>query len=74
MIACPAGCATCSIPSFSPSVSYASLTCSGCHDGYLLESGICVRTCSEGFFLPTGTAKKNGTCQRELNCSLRIKS
>jgi len=66
MIACPAGCATCSIPSFSPSASYGSLTCSACHDGYLLESGKCVKTCSDGFFLPPGTAEKNGTCQRKL--------
>jgi hypothetical protein len=42
--------------------------CSACQDGYLLQSGQCVGTCSEGFFLLPDTAERNGTCQRK--CSL----
>ena len=63
-IACPVGCTSCSIPSYSPSSAYSTLTCSACQDGYLLQTGQCVKTCSEGFFLPPNSAERNGTCQR----------
>ncbi|KAE8539232.1 hypothetical protein D1P53_004330 [Cryptococcus gattii VGV] len=62
---CPAGCLSCYIPSFSNVASYESLICQACQEGYLLEDGQCVKRCSDGWFLPEGSATTNGTCQRE---------
>ncbi|WVQ74411.1 hypothetical protein IAR50_004012 [Cryptococcus sp. DSM 104548] len=61
---CPVGCNSCTIPSFSSAASYGSLTCQSCHEGYLLEDGKCVQTCSTGYYLPEGTASTNGTCRQ----------
>ena len=62
-LACPAGCASCTLPNYSSAASFSSITCQACQDGYLMESGKCVRTCSEGYFVD-GTPSRNGTCQR----------
>lgn len=62
--ACPVGCATCSIRSFSSSSSFAEQTCQSCQDGYLLQGGSCVRSCTEGWFLAS-PAERNGTCTSE---------
>lgn len=64
--ACPVGCATCSIPSFSSSSSFTDQTCQSCQDGYLLQGGSCVRSCTEGWFLAS-PAERNGTCTSESN-------
>ncbi|ORY26154.1 insulin-like growth factor binding protein [Naematelia encephala] len=61
--ACPAGCLTCFIPSFSSVAKFSNLQCQSCQHGYLLENGSCVKTCSDGNFVPTGSAQTNGTCQ-----------
>ncbi|TYJ59030.1 hypothetical protein B9479_000019 [Cryptococcus floricola] len=62
--ACPVGCASCKIPSFSSAASYDTLTCQSCNEGYLLEDGKCVKTCTGGYYLPEGSATTNGTCQQ----------
>nr|XP_019003090.1 uncharacterized protein I203_04127 [Kwoniella mangroviensis CBS 8507]OCF66551.1 hypothetical protein I203_04127 [Kwoniella mangroviensis CBS 8507] len=68
--ACPSGCLECHIPSFSNIKGYDTLQCSSCQEGYLLEDGKCVRKCNDGWFLPEGSAAKNGTCQKcDSTCS-----
>ena len=61
--ACPVGCATCTIPSFSTTSNFTSLSCQTCQEGYLMQDGQCVQQCGDGFFLPNGTAATNGMCQ-----------
>nr|XP_019046602.1 hypothetical protein I302_05352 [Kwoniella bestiolae CBS 10118]OCF25532.1 hypothetical protein I302_05352 [Kwoniella bestiolae CBS 10118] len=39
--ACPSGCLDCHIPSFANTKSYATLQCSSCQEGYLLENAKC---------------------------------
>ncbi|ORX35656.1 hypothetical protein BD324DRAFT_66901 [Kockovaella imperatae] len=53
--ACPAGCKTCTIPSFSSIASYDTHICQTCHDGYLMQGRKCVETCSDGFYAVNGT-------------------
>ncbi|WVQ99677.1 hypothetical protein IAU59_006816 [Kwoniella sp. CBS 9459] len=62
--ACPAGCLECSIPSFSNVKGYDQLRCSSCQEGWLLQDGKCRKTCDEGRFVPEGSAKGNGTCEK----------
>ncbi|WOO80645.1 Proprotein convertase subtilisin/kexin type 5 [Vanrija pseudolonga] len=59
---CPGGCKDCHIPGYSPQSTYASLVCTTCQDGWLLEGNKCVETCSDGYFAPQGLGK-TGTCQ-----------
>ncbi|WVW84198.1 hypothetical protein I302_106228 [Kwoniella bestiolae CBS 10118] len=71
--ACPSGCLDCHIPSFANTKSYATLQCSSCQEGYLLENAKCVKKCNDGWFLPEGSAAKNGTCQKcDSTCSTCI--
>ncbi|WWC61905.1 uncharacterized protein I303_104491 [Kwoniella dejecticola CBS 10117] len=68
--ACPSGCLDCHIPSFTNTKEFESLQCSACREGYLLEDGKCVKKCDAGWYLPEGSAAKNGTCQKcDSTCS-----
>lgn len=35
-----------------------------------MQDGQCVKRCSEGWFLPPGSAERNGTCERECRHSI----
>ena len=39
-----------------------------------MQDGQCVQSCQDGWYLPTGTEGKNGTCQREPTMHLRSRS
>ncbi|WRT66635.1 uncharacterized protein IL334_003594 [Kwoniella shivajii] len=68
--ACPLGCLECHIPSFSNVKGYNTSQCSSCQEGYLLEDGQCIKKCNTGWYLPEGSAGKNGTCERcDSTCS-----
>ena len=64
--ACPTGCLSCAIPSFSITSIRNDTTCTACQEGWVLQDGQCVQECGAGFFFPEGAPNLNGTCQGEF--------